>query len=278
MILGGRAHDFGRLPVEELALKVSKQGYSYIQLALAKAIDEIDSSLGKLSPGMANYIRDIFNNENISIAVLGCYINLIHPNVDERKNQLDRFKEHIRYARDFGCSIVGTETGSLKAGNSCDYDNESEVAFKTLIQSLRELVKEAEKFGVIVGIEGGKNEVVSTPQKMRRVLELIPSNNLQVIYDPTNYLSPNDFQDQNKIIKEAFELFGDKMVALHAKDFVISNGKVITVVAGKGELNYGLILKLIKGKKPFIDILLEDIKEVDMDASMRFIADTYNRA
>lgn len=277
MILGGRAHDFGKLPVEELALKISNQGYSYIQLALSKAIDGIDCSLGKLSPGMANYISDIFNRQNVRIAVLGCYINPIHPNIDERKKQIGRFKEHIRFARDFGCSIVGTETGSLKVDDSSDYDNESKLAFETLIQSLRELVKEAEKFGVIVGIEGGKNEVVTTPQKMRRVLDLIPSNNLQVIYDPINYLSAVNFKDQDEIIKEAFELFGDRMVVLHAKDFVVEYDEIITVAAGTGDLNYELILKLIKEKKPFIDILLEDIKKEHMEGSIRFITDTYNR-
>lgn len=277
MILGGRAHDFGKLPVEELALRISNQGYSYIQLALSKAIDGIDCSLGKLSPGMANYISDIFNRQNVRIAVLGCYINPIHPNIDERKKQIGRFKEHIRFARDFGCSIVGTETGSLKVDDSSDYDNESKLAFETLIQSLRELVKEAEKFGVIVGIEGGKNEVVTTPQKMRRVLDLIPSNNLQVIYDPINYLSAVNFKDQDEIIKEAFELFGDRMVVLHAKDFVVEYDEIITVAAGTGDLNYELILKLIKEKKPFIDILLEDIKKEHMEGSIRFITDTYNR-
>jgi len=277
MLLGGRAHDFGKLPIEELASKVSKQGYSYIQLALAKAIDGIDSSLGKLSPGMANYIRDSFKMKNVQIAVLGCYINAIHPNIEERKRQLDKFKEHIRFARDFGCGIVGTETGSLVVGDSGEYDNESEEAFETLIQSLRELVKEAEKFGVIVGIEGGKNEVVTTPQRMRRVLNLIPSNNLQVIYDPTNYLSESNFKEQDEIIKEAFDLFGDRMVVLHAKDFVVEKGEIITVAAGTGQLNYSLIFKLLKEKKPFINILLEDIKEEEMDGSMRFITEIYNR-
>ncbi|WP_253205499.1 sugar phosphate isomerase/epimerase family protein [Clostridium estertheticum] len=277
MIIGGRAHDFGKLPVAQLAAKVSKQGYSYVQLALSKAIYGIDCSFGKLSPGLGNYIRDSFKKENVQIAVLGCYINHIHPDIQKRRVEIDRFKEHIRFARDFGCSIVGTETGTLKVDGLSDYDNESESAFETLIESLKELICEAEKFGVIVGIEGGKNEVVSTPQRMRRVLDLIPSNNLQVIYDPTNYISILNFKDQNDLIKDAFNLFGDRMVILHAKDFVVCDNKINIVAAGMGSLNYELILKLIKQRKPFINILLEDIKEVDMDGSIKFIEQLYNR-
>jgi len=277
MIIGARAHDFGKLPVKELALKVSERGFACVQLALGKAIYAIDCSSGKLSPGLGNYIRDSFKKENVQIAVLGCYINHIHPSISERRKEIERFKEHIRFARDFGCSIVGTETGTLKVYGADDYDNESEAAFDTLIESLKELVVEAEKFGVIVGIEGGKNEVVTTPQRMRRVLDLIPSNNLQVIYDPTNYLSALNYKNQDEIIKDAFSLFGDRMVIVHAKDFVVCDGIINTVAAGRGNLNYELILKLLKEKKPFINILLEDIREEEMDASMKFISEVYDK-
>lgn len=277
MIIGGRTHDFGKLPVEELALKASKQGFSYIQLALAKAVAGIDTSLGKLSPGLGNYIRDTFKQQNVNIAVLGCYINPIHPDIEERRKHIEKFKEHIRFARDFGCSIIGTETGSLKVSGLPDYDNESEEVFEILIESLRELVKEAEKFGVIVAIEGGKNETVTTPQRMRRVLDLIPSNNLQVIYDPSNYISVSNCHNQDQIIKDAFELFGDRMVVFHAKDYVIENDKVKIVPAGTGKLNYELILRLLKERKPYIYILMEDIKETYMSESMRFITELYER-
>jgi len=34
-----------------------------------------------------------------------------HPDADERKRQIELFKEHARFVRDFGCGIVATETG-----------------------------------------------------------------------------------------------------------------------------------------------------------------------
>lgn len=275
-MLGGRAHDFGMHTVEVMAKKVSKIGYSSIQLALTKAIYGMDFSLGTLSPGMAFYICDTFAKENVHIAVLGCYINPIHPDIDERKSQLDRFKEHIRFARDFSCSVIGTETGSLNMDYSYKNENESEEAFGTLIESLRELVVEAEKFGVIVGIEGGKNEVISSPRKMKRVLDIIISNNLQVIYDPVNYLSVGNYINQDDIIKEAFELFGDRIVIVHAKDFHIVEGTIKTTAPGKGSLNYELLLKFLKARKPFVNILLEDIDETEMEESMKFIRDVYD--
>lgn len=49
--------------------------------------------------------------------------------------------------------------------------------------------------------------------------------------------------------EKGFELFGDRIAVIHAKDFVIENGEVKTTVPGKGLLNYPVLLKKIKEKK-----------------------------
>ena len=67
------------------------------------------------------------------------------------------------------------------------------------------------------------------------------------------------------------------MVALHAKDFVVENNIIRTVPAGTGKLNYELIFKRLKEKKPYIHILIEDIKEEYMGGTMRFITEVYEK-
>lgn len=269
--LGVRAHDFGKLPPEELAAKIAASGATCVQLALSKAIDGIDNDYGRLSPGLANSIGESFRRHGIQIAVLGCYINLIHPDSDERRKLLERFKEHIRFARDFGCSIVGTETGSVNADYSFHPANHSESAFQTLLGSVDDLVNEAEKFGVFVGIEGVAKHVAHTPERVKRLLKVIPSHNLQVIFDPVNLLTPENHHDQDRIIQESFEYFGEKILILHAKDFMIEKEQLRTLPAGRGMLNYKLIARLLKEQKPYINILLEDTTPSDAPQSMAFI-------
>lgn len=273
----GRAYDLSKLSLEELAEKISEKKVNAVQLALAKALPGINSELGSLSPGMGNYIRDVFAKKNINIAVLGCYINPIHPDRAIRRKSLDRFKEHIRYVRNFGCSIVGTETGSFNEDLSFNPKNHGEEAFQILVESIAELVKEAEKFGVFVGIEGVSKNTINTPKRMRRLLDTIQSNNLQVIFDPVNYLNTDNYRDQDTIIKDAFELFGDRIVILHAKDFIIENGQRKVVAPGKGLLNYELLLKLLKNKKPLIHTLMEDVNPEFMDGGRDYLKDLYNK-
>lgn len=153
--LGIRAHDLEAENLQELAGNVAQRGFSAVQLALAKSITEFTTSTGSLSPGYGHYVKSLFQQHDVRIAVLGCYINMIHPDLAERQRQLDRFKEHIRFARDFGCSIVGTETGSVIPSLGYSEDNFTDEAYTEVVKSVQELVEEAEKFGVIVGIEGG---------------------------------------------------------------------------------------------------------------------------
>lgn len=277
MILGVRAHDFGKTSVAELANRIAAKGFTSVQLPLSKAIEGIDTSLGRLNPGLAGYIRDIFAEHNLKIAVLGCYINPVHPDPAIRRNELERFKEHLHYVRDFGCSIVGTETGSVNPGEPFPPGNHSEAAFQTLLESVAELVAEAEKFGVMVGVEGVVKEPLSSPEKIKRLLDTIPSNNLQVIFDPSNLISESNYQNQDQIYQKSFELFGDRIVIIHAKDFVIENGKKQLVQVGKGILNYEVLLKLIKNRKPYINVLLEGAAPETAGASGAFLKEIYNR-
>ena len=271
MRLGVRAHDFGKLPVEELAERIAGKGFSCVQLAPPKAITGFDPDLGRLSPGFACHVKEAFQRHHLQIAVLGCYINLADPDVRQRQRQLDRFKEYLRHARDFGCSVVGTETGSVNPDFSFHPANRSEEAFQIVLGSVRELVEEAERFGVGVGIEGVERYVISDPPRIRRLIDGIGSNNLQIIFDPVNLLSVENYRRQDAIIKESFELFGDRIAILHAKDFVVDGGSLRSVLSGRGMLHYGLLTDLIKARKPDISILMEDTDPETVEDGVRFL-------
>jgi L-ribulose-5-phosphate 3-epimerase len=276
MNLGIRAHDIENRPLEELVNEIACKGLTCVQLALSKSFD-IKAEPGVLSPGLAHYIGSAFSKQNIQIAVLGCYFNMIHPDQGERRKGLDCFKEHIRYARDFGCSIVATETGNVNPEIIYTKENFKEEPFLEVVESVRELVREAEKFGVIVGIEAGVNHPIYSPKVMKRLLDSVDSNNLQVIFDPVNLLTIDTYKHQVEIFQEAFDLFGDRIIALHAKDFVLEDEQLKTVAVGQGLLNYDAVLKLIKDKKPYINILMEETKEPFITESMAFLMNKYEQ-
>lgn len=268
--LGVRAHDFGKLPAPVLADKIASYGLKGIQLALAKAIEGINSDTGALSPGLAGMLRETFAQRGIHVAVLGCYVNICHPDPAERTKLISRFKEHLRFARDFGTSVVATETASLNADWSYHPDNGSEGAFNLAVNSVAQLVEEAERFGVFATIEGVSHHVMSTPQRLRRMIDSVKSTNLQILFDPVNLLSADNYEQQDRIMEESFDLFGDRIIMIHAKDFVIENARFRSVPAGYpgGRLNYELFARLLKQRKTAIDVLLEDTAPETLAASV----------
>lgn len=267
--LGVRAHDFGKRPVEQLAATVAAKGFSCVQLALAKALDGINTETGGLSPGLARHVRQTFERFGVSIAVLGCYINPIDPDPARRAQQMARFKEHLRFARDFGCSVVATETGSRNADWSFHPDNLTDATLRELTDQVGELVRDAEKAGVFVCIEGVTRHVVSTPRKMKEVVDAIGSPNLQVLFDPVNLLSVENYRDQKRVIEESFELFGDRIAVVHAKDFVVDGDALKPTVLGEGLLQSALVFQHLKARKSFIDVLLEDTLPESVDRSVQ---------
>ena len=273
MRIGVRAHDFGRMSPDELASRIAAKGLTCVQLALNKAIAGLDLQAGDMTPGLAFHVGQAFQRNGVQIAVLGCYINPIHPDPAVRKGLLAFCKDHIRYSRDFGCGLVGLETGSLNADYSPHPDNQGEAAFQQMLASISELVQEAQRFGVVVGIEAVTSHTVSTPARMRRLLDTICSNNLQVIFDPVNLISLENHRDQDRIIRESFDLFGDRIAVIHAKDFTIHDGAYRQVRTGLGRLNYRLLMDLISRRKPGISILLEEADESSAEGCVRTILD-----
>jgi sugar phosphate isomerase/epimerase len=269
------------MQLDELAKRIASHGLCAVQFAAGKSIPGFDPDAGRVSPGLAAYAREAFRAEGVSVAVLGCYINLASPDEADARFQMGRFKEYLRHARDFGCGMVGTETGSVRADFAFHPDNHGEAAFQRVVARVRELAREAEKFGVFVAVEGVASFVVNSPKRIRRLLDEVGSDNLQVIFDPVNLVNAENWRGQDAIIEESFALFGERIAAFHAKDFIITpEGDCKQVAAGTagGLLHYPLFFKLARERKPFGYVLLEDTKPETLAETVRFARDAWERA
>lgn len=272
--LGIRAHDFGQIPLNELIGKLQHYKLSNIQFAVRKSFPENVPSLSALSPGTASYFGNAFRQAGIQIAVLGCYVNIVDSDPTKRAQALSDFGTHLRLARDFGASLVGTETGSK--GQGYTLDNFTEEAFKDVITSVKVMVAEAERFGVTIGIEAGKNHPLHTVSLTRRLLDAIPSNNLQVILDCANLMSPANYLQQEDIITEAFELLGNRIAVIHLKDFKMIDGQIKFVPVGQGCLHFEPILRYMKYQRPHLQGLLESTTEEHLEASIAYLESIYD--
>lgn len=278
MQLGIRLHDTKKLCFEERIADVNQLGFKCGHLALAKVIDEFPTTDEALTPGLAMYLKNVFAKNNVDIAVLGCYLNLANPNPEKLAQITHRYMAHIRFASWLGCGVVGTETGAPNETYTHVPECHGEEALQTFITNLRPVVKYAEQMGVVMAIEPVWKHIVCNPKRARRVLDEINSPNLQIILDPVNLLDISNYQEQVAIVDEAIELLGPDVAMVHLKDFVVEDGKLVSVGAGLGQMDYTSVIKFMKTRKPFIHATLENTTPENNIQVKEFIQKLYDEA
>lgn len=256
MNVGFRAHDCAMGEIEKLSDRLAFMGVKNIQLALRKSLKTVDFSKVTFSPGFARHIKKELDKNNIHVTVLGSYINPILEDEDARREQVNLFIENLKYAKYIGADMVGTETGNPPEGGR-------EASYKILVKSIREIADAAEKLGVMFAVEGVYYGTLSTPEYMKRLIDDINSPNMLVIFDITNLLGVDNYQNQREIIDKAFNLYGDRIAAIHLKDFIVEDGRMKRTLFGKGLLDAEYLFSVLKERKPYIDTILEELSEYD---------------
>ena len=256
--LGIRAHDYGKMTSKDLSQAVRRDGLGSVQLAVAKAIEGIDDIADILSDHRVKAIGKDFAEAEVAIAVLGCYLNYAHPDKDIRRKNLDVFKAHIAYAPHLKARVVGTETGSLLPDYSYTPENHTEASYKIFADSLYELLDVAEQTKVNLAVEGVWDHIICSNERMDRLIKDMKSDRLKVILDPVNLLNVNNYKNHDDIVRQSFDLFGDRIQIIHAKDYRVEGKDILEISHGTGIYEYGFLTEMIEEAPEPIDILLEN--------------------
>lgn len=240
------------------AEKAKLEGFSCVHLAYQKVMGQVCFDDAALNEGLACYTKRVFGQQGLDIAVLGCYLNLAHPDPEELAKIKSRYFGHLRVAALAGCSVVGTETGAPNAQYKLDANTHSREALDIFIRNLAEVVERAEHWGVSMAIEPVWNHIVYNADRAVEVLKAVRSPNLRIILDPVNLLCMENADDREEIFQDAFEKLRDHIAVVHIKDFVRRDGKLVSVAAGTGEMRYENLLRMVKQSKPFVQATLEN--------------------
>ena len=282
LTLGVRAHDVGleALPpcssgegFAVLADRVLSRRFGAVQFTMADAFPAVKPA--QLNQGMAWRLSKAFESRDIQIAVLSCYINPVHPDLDEQEKELACFYRYLEFCRDLKCNYVATETGSKNIDGSFHPNNHSPQVMGELLESLRRMVAWAGDFGVGVAIEGVSKFVAHSPNVIRKILDQINSAHLRVILDPVNLLEPSaggDIRQQYiNLVRESFDLYGDDIIAIHLKDYRVEGGKLVNVPIGTGTAPFNFLLDLAADRKPGLPLIMEEQNPLTMEDSIEFI-------
>lgn len=263
MTIGVRAHDFGQGSFADFAgtiKKIKETGYNSIQLAPAKCISEI-ALLEDLSGDQVIRIKQILDENEMKVSVLGCYIDIAQEDRKARRVSIDIFKKYLGYARILDAEMTATES-SYKIVSD---EEERKRGMEYVTAAMKEIVKEAGA-GQVIAIEPVAVHPLNTPELAQKLLAEVAAPQLKVLYDPVNLMMPDTVTSQLQLFQRIKECLAQDIVAVHIKDFIVEKQEKKMVPLGRGVVDIKAAIGWVKDCYPAIAVLREDsLRESDQE-------------
>ena len=284
MNIGIRLHDTVGANLAEHLAAAKAQGFTCVHLALGKLIPgfKMSDAPALLTDELAAQVRAELDKNGQTCVLLGCYLNLCSPDMEDHAKTVEIYKAHLRFAKKIGALLVGTETGAPNTTYSTCPECYTEEALQLFIDRVTPVVRYAEEIGQLFAIEPVIRHIVSTPERCERVLKAVNSPNLRVILDAVNLLSEDNVADAKTIIADGIARLGKDVSLLHMKDFIpyatergqqvkstVDNtdvfSNVVSCACGLGDMDYAPLCALAKERS--IPMTLENTNPGNAEAA-----------
>ncbi len=184
----------------------------------------------------AAYINKYCKDRGVEISALAYYPNTLEKDPEKRRQIIEHLKKVIEASALLGVNMVTTFIGRVTDLNV--EDNLVQVG-----QVWPDILRFAEEKGVKIAIEncpmlfgpeqwpGGQN-LFTSPENWKKILEILPSENLGINYDPSHFV-----WQMIDYIKPIYE-FKDKIFHVHIKDIKLYQDKLETAGTMAYPLDY----------------------------------------
>lgn len=255
MKIGVRAHDYGKMEIEQLAKTLHECGYECAQLALPKAFTGIES-YGDITLKHLEAIRGAFEKYEIEIPVFGCYMDLGNPDETVRKNAVATMKMCLAYSKEVGAKVLGTETAYPRLTAE-----EKKRWYPYMMDSILRVLEEAQRLDVKLAIEPVYWHPLDSLEAVLDVMEKADDEkHLRMIFDASNLLEFPDSTNQEAYWTGWLQTIGKYVEAMHIKDFYHDEkGQYVPTPLGKGAIDYSAISKWLHENRPDMYLLREEM-------------------
>lgn len=267
---------FGTYTNARLAEELATEGIDVVQLFLNQTDSRYwkyngRSDLVDLTEARCRAIADTYRAAGISIHSLGVYTNLIHPDADERKANLDYFEAMMRAAAAMDVGMLITEAGHYRSNEPeppVPHHFQEEV-WNIMVATGKELARRAETHGRTVLFEPFFRGFLASAKRTRLFLEAIDSPRIGALLDPANLLEVDD-------LDEMFDQLQPWIECLHAKDRKLHVDR--GVPAGQGDLDYARFAELAVQRTPHAPLILEYVGPNDYRQARQHLENALRQA
>ena len=230
MYVGLLTAPFGKESMEEVVAFAAEAGFAALEVAARPGSKQIDPAT--VTPARIAAVRSLVEKKGLKISSLACYLNVVDPNPDERRKNLEHLRKGIDVAKALGTDVVCTLAGMPLPGK-----NKMQTIEQDLPGALGPIIQYAGGKGIKIAMENWFATNIRHLGHWRRVFEVLPAPNFGLNYDPSHlYWQQIDYL-------AAVEEVAPRIFHTHAKDCEIMAHKLRSL----GVLEYGWWRYVIPG-------------------------------
>jgi sugar phosphate isomerase/epimerase len=255
----------------ELAREHRRLGYSAAYCPAAKPDDTT----------RIRAITEGFAAENVVIAEVGAWKNMLDPDAAKRKENIDYVVERMALAEAVGARCCVDIAGSYNATvwYGPDPRNLSKEFFDATVENCRKVIDSVKPKRTRFTIEMMGWNLPDGPDAYLKLIRAVARPAFGVHLDVCNGVnSPERFYRNTEFIEECFRKLGPQIVSCHAKDLawdIELNVHFRETIPGRGKIDYRAYLQELSRLKIDAPLMLEHLKTPEeYDEGREFIRKT----
>ena len=220
-------------------------------------------------PARIRAIRDSFASENVVIAEVGAWKNMLAPDTVERAANLKYVTDRLALAEAVGarCCVDIAGTFNSKIWYGPHPKNLSPEFFDATVENCRKVLDAVKPTRTRFTIEMMGWSLPDGPDAYLKLIHAVDRKAFGVHMDVCNVInSPERFYRNGDVIRECFSKLGRWIVSCHAKDLqwvVEMNVHFLEVIPGRGEMDYRTYLTQIAECPVEAPLMLEHLKTAE---------------
>jgi sugar phosphate isomerase/epimerase len=218
---------------------------------------------------LLNEINRAFAAENVLIAEVGAWKNLLDPDPVKRRENLDYVTQRCALADAVGAlccvDIAGSYNPSIWYGP--DPKNLSREFFDATVENCRHILDAVKPTRTRFTIEMMGWNLPDGPDAYLELIRAVDRKAFAVHLDVCNGINcPQRFYHNAEFIRECFRKLGPSIISCHAKDLrwdIEMNVHFEEVVPGRGQLDYAAYLVELAQLGRNVPLMLEHLKTAE---------------
>jgi sugar phosphate isomerase/epimerase len=214
-------------------------------------------------------IREAYAAENVAIAEVGAWRNILDPDPQKRAANLAYVTERLAIAEAVAARCCVDIAGSFNptVWYGPDPKNLSDEFFDLTVENCRRIIDAVKPARTTFSIEMMGWSLPDGPDEYLRLLKAVDRPAFAVHMDPCNGInSPRRFYRNADFIRECFAKLGRWIVSCHAKDLAFipeMNVHFKEVIPGTGQVDYETYLRELSALKVDAPLMLEHLQNAE---------------